>query len=46
VIPAWRFDPDGLCEPITIRLSLEDSYAQDTYHPLTASVTDSEFEIN
>jgi prepilin-type N-terminal cleavage/methylation domain-containing protein len=46
VIPAWRFDPDGLCEPITIRLSLEESYAQDTYHPLTASVADSEFEIN
>jgi prepilin-type N-terminal cleavage/methylation domain-containing protein len=44
VIPAWRFDPDGLCEPITIRLSLEDSYTQDTYHPLTATVRESLME--
>lgn len=43
-IPVWRFDPDGLCEPITVRLVLGDSYAQDTYHPLTASIADSELE--
>lgn len=42
MVPVWRFDPDGLCEPITVRLTLDDSYAQDTYHPLTASVADSE----
>ncbi len=46
IIPVWRFDPDGLCEPITVRLTLEDSYAQDTYHPLTATVADSELEAN
>lgn len=44
VIPVWRFDPDGLCEPITVRLTLDNSYAQDTYHPLTATITDSELE--
>jgi prepilin-type N-terminal cleavage/methylation domain-containing protein len=42
IIPVWRFDPDGLCEPITVRLVLDDSYAQDTYHPLNASIADSE----
>jgi prepilin-type N-terminal cleavage/methylation domain-containing protein len=43
-IPVWRFDPDGLCEPITVRLVMENSYAQDTYHPLTATIADSELE--
>jgi len=42
IVPVWRFDPDGLCEPITVRLTLDDSYAQATYHPLTATVADSE----
>jgi Tfp pilus assembly protein FimT len=46
VIPVWRFDPDGLCEPITVRLTLDNSYAQDTYHPLTATIADSELEVN
>ncbi len=46
IVPVWRFDPDGLCEPITVRLTLDDSYAQDTYHPLTATVADSELEAN
>lgn len=45
-VPVWRFDPDGLCEPLTIRLDLNNSYAQDTYHPLTASIADSELEAN
>ncbi len=42
--PIWRFDPDGLSEPLTVRLTIDDSYAQDTYHPLTATITDSELE--
>lgn len=45
-VPVWRFDPDGLCEPITVRLVMENSYAQDTYHPLTATIADSELEAN
>ncbi|MFK7851342.1 MAG: Tfp pilus assembly protein FimT/FimU [Akkermansiaceae bacterium] len=44
--PVWRFDPDGLSEPITVRLNIGNSYAQDTYHPLTATITDSELEAN
>ncbi|QTN31800.1 prepilin-type N-terminal cleavage/methylation domain-containing protein [Akkermansiaceae bacterium] len=45
-IPVWRFDPDGLSEPITVRLTLGNSYAQDTYHPLTATIAESELEAN
>lgn len=44
--PVWRFDPDGLSEPLTVRLTIGDSYAQDTYHPLTATISDSELEAN
>lgn len=40
----WRFDPDGLCEPISIRLELNKSWALDTFHPLTATISDSELE--
>lgn len=46
LIPVWRFDPDGLSEPLTIRLTMGTSYAQDTYHPLTATIADSELEAN
>lgn len=42
LIPVWRFDPDGLSEPITVTFTLGESYAQDTYHPLTATIADSE----
>ncbi len=40
----WRFDPDGLCEPLSIRLSLDQSWAEDTYHPLTATIRESALE--
>jgi type II secretory pathway pseudopilin PulG len=42
LIPVWRFDPDGLSEPLTVIFSLGESYAQDTYHPLTATIAESE----
>lgn len=45
-VPIWRFDPEGLSEPITVRFSIDESYAQDTYHPLTASIANSELEAN
>lgn len=44
LVPTWRFDPDGLSEPLTVRLTMGESYAQDTYHPLTATIADSELE--
>lgn len=43
-IHIWRFDPDGLCEPISVRFALDKSWAEDTYHPLTATVRESFLE--
>ena len=43
-IHIWRFDPTGLCEPISVRLKLDKSWAEDTYHPLTATIRDSQLE--
>ena len=40
----WRFDPDGLCEPISVRLTLDKSWMEDTYHPLTATIRESALE--
>lgn len=38
----WRFDPNGLCEPISVRFEVDDgeSWLEQQYHPLTASVRD------
>ena len=41
----WRFDPDGLSEPITLRYEIGESRLQDTFHPLTASIRETESEI-
>lgn len=41
-VHVWRFDPDGLCEPISIRLATEKSSSEDTFHPLTATSIDDE----
>jgi prepilin-type N-terminal cleavage/methylation domain-containing protein len=43
-VHVWRFDPDGLCEPISVRLVLDKSWAEDVYHPLTATIRDSQLE--
>lgn len=40
----WRFDPDGLCEPISVRLELNKSWIIDTFHPLTATISETESE--
>lgn len=44
VVHVWRFDPDGLCEPLSVRLTVGKSWAEDTYHPLTATIRDSALE--
>ena len=42
----WRFDPDGLCEPLSVRYALENNnWVEDTFHPLTASISDSQMEV-
>ena len=43
-VHVWRFDPSGLCEPISVKLVLEKSWSEDTYHPLTATIRESLFE--
>lgn len=43
-VHVWRFDPDGLCEPISIRMVYGNSWAEDTYHPLTATIRESLLE--
>ena len=43
-VHVWRFDPDGLCEPISVRLSLDKSWNEDTYHPLNATIRESQSE--
>lgn len=44
-VHVWRFDPNGLCEPISVRLSLEKSWAEDSFNPLTATVRETSMEI-
>ncbi len=41
----WRFDPDGLSEPVTLRYEVNESHREDTFHPLTASIRESEYAI-
>jgi len=41
----WRFDPEGLCEPISVRLEYEESWIENYFNPLTAAVTDSATEF-
>lgn len=38
VVQIWRFEPSGLCEPIGVRLAMNQSWIEDTYHPLSAGV--------
>ena len=44
-IHIWRFDPNGLSEPVSLRYEINESRLEDTFHPLTASIRESEFEI-
>ncbi|MES2921012.1 MAG: prepilin-type N-terminal cleavage/methylation domain-containing protein [Verrucomicrobiota bacterium] len=40
-VHVWRFDPDGLSEPISVRLTFDKSWWEDTYHPLNATIRES-----
>lgn len=42
----WRFDPHGICEPVGVRIELENgSWIAVLFHPLTAGITETESEI-
>lgn len=43
-VHVWRFDPNGLCEPISVKLTLGDSWSEDIYNPLTAAVRENFLE--
>lgn len=43
-VHVWRFDPNGLCEPICMKLAFENSWLEDSFHPLTGSIRESEFD--
>lgn len=45
IVHVWRFDPDGLCEPLGVRVTIGRNYIEDTYHPLTASICDTALEV-
>jgi prepilin-type N-terminal cleavage/methylation domain-containing protein len=40
----WRFDPNGICEPIGIRAEYEDGWIEMEFHPLNASIRDRSME--
>ena len=44
-VQVWRFDPDGLCEPLSIHLALGRSWVENSFHPLTAAISDSQNEL-
>ncbi len=39
-VQVWRFDPGGLCEPLSVRLERGESWIENVFHPLTAAVAD------
>jgi len=39
----WRFDPDGLCEPITLELWLEDGRIAMEFNPLSAAINEVQY---
>jgi len=40
----WRFDPNGLCEPIGVRLAMNQHVMELGFHPLTAAISASELK--
>lgn len=41
----WRFDPEGFCEPIGIRITRGDSWLEAVFNPLTGSIRSTESTI-
>jgi prepilin-type N-terminal cleavage/methylation domain-containing protein len=41
----WRFDPEGFCEPVGVRIQLEESWLELEFHPLTGSIRSTAREI-
>lgn len=43
-VHVWRFDPNGLCEPLSVKLTHGESWSEDLYNPLTAAVRENFLE--
>ncbi len=43
-IHVWRFDPNGLCEPLGVRITIEQSWSEMTFNPLTAAISTIDLE--
>ena len=41
----WRFDPEGFCEPVGVRLETEKSWMEMEFHPLTGGIRYSAKEV-
>jgi len=44
-VELWRFDPNGLSEPISVQLQIEESTATLDFNILTASIRDQEYDL-
>jgi hypothetical protein len=40
----WRFDPEGFCEPVGVRIEKGKSWKENEFHPLTGGIRDSSME--
>jgi prepilin-type N-terminal cleavage/methylation domain-containing protein len=40
----WRFDPNGICEPVGVRIEYEDGWMEMEFHPLSANVRERSME--
>ncbi|MDX1680543.1 MAG: prepilin-type N-terminal cleavage/methylation domain-containing protein [Akkermansiaceae bacterium] len=40
----WRFDPNGICEPLTVELWLEEGRMSMEFNPLTAAISDNIYQ--
>ena len=40
----WRFDPEGFCEPVGVRIERGKSWKESEFHPLTGGIRDSSME--
>lgn len=43
-VQVWRFDPNGICEPVGVHLEYEKGWIELEFHPLSASVRDRSME--
>jgi len=38
----WRFDPNGVCEPVRVRIEVDESFLAMRFNPLTAAIAETE----